>query len=551
LIRQIADALAEAHRRRLLHRDLKPSNILVTPEGVAKLLDFGLALRPDSARITEHGALIGTIGYMAPEQIKDASSVDVRADIYGLGCSLFWALAGDDPFPQQGGPSQDILRRLTQPPAMLRKANASIPSELESIVAKMMAVRPDDRYATAEAVMRALMPFCRHTDAGWFRLPPPSYHDVPVKDTSTPRVHQVLIVDDQAQIRGLCKAALSTEGIVCHEAPDGESALESIQRHRFDLILLDIDMPRLRGPEVLRVLRQNPVVPHLKVVMFSGCSQSDDVAGLLLAGADDFVSKPFGIPELRARVKSALRLKDAQDRSDILNQHLLSVNAELESNLTARDGTIVEARNALVMALAKLVEYRSTEDRLHLFRLQRYCRALAEEAAKLPVFSGIIDEKFIQTLVDVVPLHDIGTVGVPDHVLLKPGRLDADELLLMQAHTTVGAETLSEVARQYGFAAGFFQMGIDVARHHHERFDGTGYPDRLAGSEIPLSARIVAIADVYDALRTRRPHKPSLSHRTATMTILDNSPGHFDPALLLAFQRVLDQFDSIFTHDRS
>jgi HD-GYP domain-containing protein (c-di-GMP phosphodiesterase class II) len=143
------------------------------------------------------------------------------------------------------------------------------------------------------------------------------------------------------------------------------------------------------------------------------------------------------------------------------------------------------------------------------------------------------------------PLHDIGKVGLPDHILLKPGKLTADERILMQTHTTIGADTLQNVAKQHPFAAAFLQMAIDIARHHHERYDGKGYPDRLAGNDIPLAARILAISDVYDALRSRRPYKPALSHTAAMHVMLDMSAGQFDPLLLEAFKRCAPSFERI------
>src|SRR5262249_35453088 len=161
------------------------------------------------------------------------------------------------------------------------------------------------------------------------------------------------------------------------EAANGVLALEAVQGKRYDLLLLDVDMPQMTGLEVCRQLRAAPPSPHLKIVMFSGRSTSDELAQMLLAGADDYLTKPFSVVQLRARIKSALRLKDAQDRSDLLNHHLLTVNAELEGNLSARDSDLVHARNALVLALAKLVEHRHTETGAHLMRMQRYSRYLA------------------------------------------------------------------------------------------------------------------------------------------------------------------------------
>jgi HD-GYP domain-containing protein (c-di-GMP phosphodiesterase class II) len=147
---------------------------------------------------------------------------------------------------------------------------------------------------------------------------------------------------------------------------------------------------------------------------------------------------------------------------------------------------------------------------------------------------------------DAVPLHDIGKAALPDHVLNKPGPLTTEERLIMQAHTTIGADTLREVARQHPFATAFLHVAIDIARGHHERWDGTGYPDRLAGPDIPLVARIVALADVYDGLRSRRVYKPGLSHHTAVLTMVEGSHGQFDPALLEVFRRIAPQFDRVY-----
>jgi response regulator RpfG family c-di-GMP phosphodiesterase len=168
----------------------------------------------------------------------------------------------------------------------------------------------------------------------------------------------------------------------------------------------------------------------------------------------------------------------------ILNRSLLAVNAELERNLTTRDSSLVEARNALVLGLAKLVEHPDTESGAHLVRLQRSTRCLAEEAASSPQFAGQIDAHFIDILECCTPLHDIGKVALPDHILLKPGKLTPGEQILMQTHTTIGADTLKEVAKQHGFALAFLQTAMEIARHHHERYDGNGYPDRLAGDAI-------------------------------------------------------------------
>jgi response regulator RpfG family c-di-GMP phosphodiesterase len=545
---QIADALIEAHRLNLIHRDLKPSNVLVTPEGQAKLLDFGLALLPGEARLTRTGAQLGTVGYMAPEQSRNAHGVDARADVFGLGATLFYALTGQAPFT-------DILAAFGPPPSA-RALRSEVPAGLDAVLSRMMATDPEQRYPSADAAMRALLPFlpqvaserARPALASGPGSPRPTAHvsegGVPVTAEAVPS--RVLIVDDQADIRRLCRMALGAEGLLCDEAATGPEAVERAAAAPYDLVLLDVDLPGFSGEEVLRRLRQNPPTQHLKVVMFSGAASGDDLSRIMLAGADDFVTKPFSVIQLRARVKTALRLKDAQDHADVLNRELLTVNAELEQALEARDDELLRARNGLVLALAKIVEHRSTETNKHLLRIQRYCRALAEGVAALPALAPVVDANFIRTLEDAAPLHDIGKAALPDHVLNKPGPLDAGERIIMQTHTSIGADTLREVARQHPFATAFLHVAIDIARGHHERWDGTGYPDRIAGSDIPLAARFVAIADVYDALRSRRVYKPGLSHHTAVLTITEGSPGHFDPVLLNVFRTIAPQFDRIF-----
>jgi response regulator RpfG family c-di-GMP phosphodiesterase len=238
-------------------------------------------------------------------------------------------------------------------------------------------------------------------------------------------------------------------------------------------------------------------------------------------------------------------LKDAQDRSELLNRHLLAVNAELERGLRSSAGDLAEARNSLLLALAELAELRAGQPSSHLLRLQKYSRLLAEEASTMPAFAGQIDANFIAMLVCCAPLHDLGLAALPDHILRKTGKFDHDEKLIMQTHTTIGADILQGIGRQHRSALAILQMAADIARHHHEAWDGTGYPDRLSGTAIPLSARIVAFADVYDALRSRRPHRPPLGHHFAVELITEGSPGRFDPHLLTAFRHCVAQFDRI------
>jgi response regulator RpfG family c-di-GMP phosphodiesterase/serine/threonine protein kinase len=550
VVHQIASALAETHKYQLVHRDIKPSNILLTPEDQAKLLDFGLTRRLDG-RLTQPGTVLGTIDYMAPEQALDSSTVDIRADIFGLGGTLFWCLTGQQPFPAEKNLSTSLLRRQTQPPPPVRRFVPDVPRELDAIVARMMANRPEDRFATPQAVMKAVLPFLKEDWPSQVIMERAAAVAGPALDVyanePAPRIHRILLVDDETSVRGFCRHILTAQGHSCTEASCGLSGLEAAQTGTHDLVLLDVELPNMRGIEVLKRLRERPPSPHLKVIMYSGSATADEMAHMLIAGADEYLTKPFSIVQLQGRVQAALRLKDAQDRSALLNRHLLILNTELERSLQSSNSDLIASRNALVLALATLVERRDSESRSHLFRLQQYCRSLSEHAAQLPMFAGTIDEAFITMLECCAPLHDIGKVALPDHILLKPGKLAPDERIVMQAHTVIGAEALQQVAKTNGTQLAFAQMAGDIIRHHHEHYDGTGYPDRLVGSDIPLAARIVAIGDVYDALRSRRVYKPALSHAAAVQVMTEAAPGHFDPALLQAFVACANDFERTFS----
>ncbi len=547
---QIASALVEADRHKLVHRDIKPSNILVTPEGHAKLLDFGLA-RTTSHRHTQQGTVLGTIDYLPPEQAGDASGVDIRADLYSLGGTIYWALTGKPPFLSEAPMHQQILARITQPPPSLGRIRPDLPMEIDAVLARMMATNRDDRYPTPQAAMRALLPMLR-SQSGEFL-----YANVrePRQESSASRSstgasgsthRRVLIVDDVEMMRAVPKLTLAAEGFECVEAEDGLQAIEMAHASPFDLVLLDVELPHLRGNEVLRQLRDNPPTANLKVIMASGRVSAEDMSEMILAGADDFLVKPYSIMQLMARVKSALRLKDAQDRSDGLAHSLLNLNKQLEENLLSRDSDLIDARNALTLAIAELVANRGVETSAHLHRMQKYVRTLAQEAASIPGLAGQLDQNFIQLLESTAPLHDVGMISLPDHIFLKPGKLSEDERLHMRQHTTIGADILQKIASTHGFTVAFLQMAIDITRHHHERWDGTGYPDRLRDQDIPLAARLVSIADVYDALRSRRPHKPALSHAAAVQVLTETSPGQFDPALLHVFQTCAPAFEGVY-----
>jgi cyclic di-GMP phosphodiesterase len=547
---QIASALAEAHGKNLVHRDIKPSNILVTPEGQAKLTDFGLARHFQQRHLTQPGTALGTVDYMAPEQAHDASSVDIRADVYSLGATMYWCLTGQVPFHSSENLVTALVARQNAAPPSPRKLCPEIPPQLDAIVVKSMALRPQDRFADPQTMMASLLNYLKSESLVGLCsaniLKAKLECDSSKQKAKTERkAPLVLIVDDDPSIRMMIRLLMEDDGYQCREANDGLFALEALNDQGADLVVMDVDMPNLGGVETLERIRNNPPSPNIKVIMMSGKVSPDQMAQFLTLGADDFITKPPSMVQTRARARAALSLKDAQDRSDRLTTKLYALTAELEQNLTSKVDNLTAVRDDLLMALADLGALRCGQSEGHLVRMQRYCRCLAEEAACLPSFAEQVNGQFLALLQCCAPLHDIGEVALPDYILQKPNKLDQDERMLIHTHANAGAELLERVVQRNPSALVFLHMAIDITRYHHERFDGNGYPDKLGGNAIPLSARLVAIADVYDALRSRRLHRPALSHSVA-MDIITTSKGQFDPALLQVFAKCGDRFDGIF-----
>jgi len=545
LVYQIASALAETNKFNMVHRDIKPSNIMVTPEEQAKLLDFGLS-RHFENRLTIPGTVLGTIDFMAPEQSRDASTVDIRADIYSLGGVMYWCLTGQLPFTTAGSPIEKLLRRLTQPPPSLKAVLADCPQALDDILQRMMATDPDERYRTPQDVMQAILPFLRGEGQAQSSRQPTRKctSNEAVHSSLLPVMQRVLIVDDHPEIRLLCRHLLAAQQIECDEAEDGEAAIARIAESQYDLVLLDVKMPGMSGIETLKLLRESGYAERLKIIMCSGLSSPDEMATMIQNGADDYLTKPFSIAQFISRVRAALQTKCAQDRADLLEHQLRDTNAEV-ARLKVSDNGLRQTRDFLVIGLTRFVEQRDGRVGKRTKRIQRYCRRLAEAAARLPAFALQIDANFIDLLEITVPLHDIGKTALPDHIVLKSGTFSLEERIQMRTHTSTAAETLGDVAKQYPGAGAFFQMLIDVVRSHHERYDGSGYPDSLVGSAIPLAARIVAIVDVYDALRSRRDWKPALSHQDALQIIEHASIGQFDPQLVEVFVEIQAQFKAL------
>jgi putative two-component system response regulator len=344
-----------------------------------------------------------------------------------------------------------------------------------------------------------------------------------------PKAATILIVDDEVRNRRLLEVMLQPEGYVTRTAANGEEALASIAELAPDLILLDVMMPGMNGYQVASMLKADAATANIPIIMVT--AQIDRSARLsgLNAGAEEFLTKPVDRAELWVRVRNLLRLKEYGD-------FLVDHNRLLEEQVRERTAQLEEAYRDTVLTLVRAAEHKDEETGHHVRRISHYCRILAE-ALNLPV-------DLHEAIYQASPMHDIGKIGIPDYVLLKPGGFTPEEWKVMQSHCTLGASILSSGTSPY------IQMGAEIALSHHERWDGSGYPNGLKGEEIPLAARIMQICDVYDALRSRRPYKPPFDHATAVDIITKGDgrtqPEHFDPLVLACFAAQAERFASIY-----
>jgi len=314
-------------------------------------------------------------------------------------------------------------------------------------------------------------------------------------------------------------------------AMDGAAALEAISDALAegtppDLILLDIMMPDMDGYAVCEQLKANPATAEIPVVFLTALSEVSSKTRGFEVGAVDYITKPFEAAEVRARVRTHLSLAVA--RRALARQKRL-----LEERVRERTRELVLTQDVTIHALASLAETRDNETGGHIRRTQNYVRALAEQLHH----DFKLDTRTIELLYKSAPLHDIGKVGIPDSILLKPGKLTKEEFEEMKSHTSLGmhALALAEQAMGEEFGSTFLTFAKEIAHSHHERWDGTGYPQGLAGDAIPTGARLMAVADVYDAMISRRVYKPPFAHTQAVKAILDARGGHFEPRIVDAF----------------
>lgn len=322
---------------------------------------------------------------------------------------------------------------------------------------------------------------------------------------------RVLVADDDSVVSFMLEYCLEQFGYEVTVVDNGLKALELVRTGEYQLVISDWSMPKMTGLELCRQIRKRPSSSYTYVILLTSREGTDSVVEGLDAGADDFITKPFQPEELRVRLRNGERV------------------------------LALESRDVTIFALAKLAESRDLETGAHLDRIRDYSRILCENLLEQGPYVGEIDGDYVRMVYLTSPLHDIGKVGVPDHILLKPGKLTDEEFEVMKQHASIGSDTL-DAALQNRPDAQFLKMARDIARTHHEHFDGSGYPFGLKGQDIPLCGRIVALADVYDALTTKRVYKSALSHEESRAIILEGSGKHFDPAIVNAFLRTESKF---------
>jgi putative two-component system response regulator len=342
---------------------------------------------------------------------------------------------------------------------------------------------------------------------------------------------KILIVDDQPKNIELLEAYLVPEGYEIVKAVNGEEALEKLSGNQLDLILLDVMMPGMDGFEVIRRVRQDNTNRQLPVILVTALRETEDRVKGIEAGCDDFISKPVDKMELLARVRSLLKVKAY---NDLMNNY----RNELEAEVTKRTEELKHAFERIkassletIYRLSKAAEYKDEDTGAHIKLMSRYSAAVARRMG--------LAESTVETILYAAPMHDVGKIGIPDQILMKPGRLDPAEWEIMKQHTVIGAKILE------GSEAEFIRIGESIAQHHHEKWDGSGYPNGLKGIKIPIAGRIAAIADVFDALTYKRSYKVAFSVEKSLAIIREGRGSHFDPDVVDAFFAIQDEILAI------
>ena len=354
-------------------------------------------------------------------------------------------------------------------------------------------------------------------------------------DSSTANI---LVVDDDP-------GNIALIGEVLHDhfqvrvATNGQRALElAAMSPQPDLILLDVMMPQMDGYQVLEQLKASADTKDIPVIFVTALDTADNELSGFRLGAVDYITKPVMPQLLLARVSTHLELKTASDSLRNQNDWL---EAEVQKRMQEND--LIQLVS--IRALAHLAETRDQETGNHILRTQAYVNTLARALSTHPDYADMLDDHSIEIITRSAPLHDIGKVGIPDNILLKPGPLTDTEWQIMQTHAELGAKAIELAELDIDQSVEFLTVAKEITRWHHERWDGSGYPDGLAGNEIPISARLMAIADVFDALITERVYKPAMSPENARTIIIKSRGSHFDPVLVDTFDNIFEDFKHI------
>lgn len=331
----------------------------------------------------------------------------------------------------------------------------------------------------------------------------------------------ILIVDDQMLNVRLFEKILKQAGYQnVYSTLDSRQALTMYQEHDIDVLLLDIRMPHLDGFQVMQQLNDELASDYLPILVLTAEPTPETRSQALSSGAKDFLIKPFDRSEALLRIRNILEVR-------LLHKQVKEQNERLEEQVKERTKQLEDSRRDVIQRLGLAAEYKDNETGNHVIRMSKFSQLLALEAG--------LSAREANVILDAAPMHDVGKIGIPDRVLLKPGKLDADEWAIMQTHVTIGAEILS------GGESELMVMAKSIALSHHEKWDGTGYPAGLSGKNIPIEGRICALCDVFDALTSERPYKKAWPIDKAMALIKEQSGQHFDPDLVIAFERILDE----------
>jgi putative two-component system response regulator len=346
----------------------------------------------------------------------------------------------------------------------------------------------------------------------------------------------VFIVDDVPENIQIALSHLKDLGFEFAYATSGEMAVERIQNRPPDLILLDVMMPGMSGFETLQALRKNITLRSIPVIFLTARTEPEDISKGFDLGGVDYITKPFHGAELRSRVRNHLELHNYRTK--------------LEQKVRKRTRETELLKDIIIVAMGELAEHRDPETGGHIHRTRAFVKSLAEGLFEQGKFQDILTPGYITLLYKTAPLHDIGKVAICDSILLKRDKLTAEEFDEMKKHTVYGEEVIAKLEQMAGEQIASLQCAKEIIGSHHERYDGTGYPRGLSGEDIPLAGRIMAVADVYDALTTERPYKRALSHEESKTIMKEGCGSHFDPVVFDAFRNVEHQFNEIAEMNR-